>query len=119
MAESVKGFLKGGGGMLAFECSLTCAVFVAGCAQLCEGHTQVWQDLMREQPGATADVDLVTEIANKLGQLACKNGPCWYVIVYWDAWYSGATVFSALATLIQVRGACTRMHMLDQWRGAL
>jgi hypothetical protein len=58
---------------------------------------------MREQPGATADVDLVSEIANKLAQLACKNGPCWYIIVYWDAWYTGATIFSAISTLIQVR----------------
>ena len=27
--------------------------------QLCEGHTRVWQDILRDQPGAASDVDVV------------------------------------------------------------
>lgn len=90
--------------------------------QLCEGHRLDWQNILRDQPGSVADIDVVsspvavyhcvfshhpclvqvTALATFAIQLCRKSGPMWSILVYWDAWYSVETLRLAVKILLQV-----------------
>lgn len=70
--------------------------------QLCEGHRNDWQNMLRDQPGSIADIDVVSAVAAYTHQLCRKSGPIWNVIVYWDAWYSVEVIQLAMTTLNQL-----------------